>query len=325
MKKLLAWLLAALMVIGLSACSGTESGVDTSRMTVHDEVTGKVVIYTSMYQDIIDALEGTLADVFPNCEIEFFQGGTGTIQSKVTAELESGKLGCDMLMVAEPAYALELKELGLLHPYISAEKDNLAFDYGEEGFWYPVRISNMVLAYNPEMYTEDQVSHSLYDFAFDEGNTDLISMSNPLTSGTALASSVALYQAYGNDYFVALGARNVAVESGSVALTKLETGEYMTRYEVTDFVERRKPGQAIIEAFFTSKGKDLFAITPGWPGAKLTIKGVSAPAGMKASLLGGGELKCSASGKDVVVQMPAAPGDASKAQHAYVVKLAGAL
>ena len=225
MKKLLAWLLAALMVIGLSACGGSESGVDTTDMTVHDEVTGKVVIYTSMYQDIIDALEGTLADVFPNCEIEFFQGGTGTIQSKVTAELESGKLGCDMLMVAEPAYALELKELGLLHPYISIEKDNLAFDYDEEGYWYPVRISNMVLAYNPEMYTEDQVSHSLYDFAFDEGNTDLISMSNPLTSGTALASAVALYQAYGNDYFVALGARNVAVESGSVALTKLETGE----------------------------------------------------------------------------------------------------
>ncbi|HWR52825.1 MAG TPA: alpha-L-fucosidase [Bryobacteraceae bacterium] len=105
---------------------------------------------------------------------------------------------------------------------------------------------------------------------------------------------------------------------------KLETGEYMTRYEVTDFIERKKPGQAVIEAFFTSKGNDLYVIVPGWPGAKLTIKDLAAPAGMRATLLGStGDLKWSAAGKDVVIQMHVPPGDPSKAQHAYVVKLAG--
>jgi alpha-L-fucosidase len=105
---------------------------------------------------------------------------------------------------------------------------------------------------------------------------------------------------------------------------KLETGEYMTRYEVTDYVERKKPGQAVIEAFFTSKGNDVYAIVPGWPGSRLTIRNLSAPSAMKARLLGSNsDLKWSAQGKDVVIQMPAPAGDASKAQHAYVVKLAG--
>lgn len=225
MKKILAIALAAIMVLGLAACGPTQSGIDTEGLEIHEEVTGKVVIYTSMYQDIIEALQGTLDTVFPNCEIEFFQGGTGTIQSKVTAELESGKLGCDILMVAEPSYSLELKELGILHAYKSPEAKNLAFDYDPEGYWYPVRISNMVLAYNPDMYSEDEVATSLKDFAYNENLKGAISMSNPLTSGTALASSVALSSTYGYEYFDALAAQEVMVESGSVALTKLETGE----------------------------------------------------------------------------------------------------
>ena len=185
MKKILAVLLAAIMVLGLAAC-GPKSSIDTENLEIHEEVTGKVVIYTSMYQDIIEALQVTLDTVFPNCEIEFFQGGTGTIQSKVTAELEGGKLGCDILMVAEPSYALELKELGLLHAYKSPEAKNLAFDYDPDGYWYPVRISNMVLAYNPDMYSEGEVASSLYDFANNADLKGMISMSNPLTSGTAI-------------------------------------------------------------------------------------------------------------------------------------------
>ena len=62
-------------------------------------------------------------------------------------------------------------------------------------------------------------------FAEDASMKGYLSMSNPLTSGTAYASVVALLDKYGEDYFKALGQQNVAIESGSVALTKLETGE----------------------------------------------------------------------------------------------------
>jgi alpha-L-fucosidase len=109
------------------------------------------------------------------------------------------------------------------------------------------------------------------------------------------------------------------------AQPKLETGEFMTRYEITDYVERIKAGQAVIETFFTSKGGDVYAIVPGWPGAQLTLKGVSAPSSMKPVLLGGAAspLKWTARGNDIVIEMPPAPGDAAKAQYAYTVKLPG--
>ena len=66
-----------------------------SSMAANEEITGKVVIYTSMYQDIIDMMDEALAQQFPNCDVEFFYGGTGTLQTKLAGEMEVGTLGCE--------------------------------------------------------------------------------------------------------------------------------------------------------------------------------------------------------------------------------------
>ena len=212
MKRTISILVVLIMALSLTACGQKEEKL-------------KVMIYTSMYEDIIEAMDKTLDKVFPEYDIEFFYGGTGTLQAKVAAEIDSGKLGCDMLMVADPAFSLELMEGGILEAYQSKNAGNLAFDYDKDGYWYPVRISNMVLAYNPDKYSKDEIPNSFYDFAYDESVKGMISMSNPLQSGSAMASVTGLLQKYGEEYFEALGKQNVTVESGSVALTKLETGE----------------------------------------------------------------------------------------------------
>ncbi|HPA60859.1 MAG TPA: ABC transporter substrate-binding protein [Clostridia bacterium] len=215
MKKLIALLLCLLMLLGLFSAQAANEGV-----------TGKIVIYTSMYQFVIDMMDAAMEEEFPNLDVEFFYGGTGALQQKLAGEIETGKLGCDMMLVAEPAYSLELKEGGWLHPYvIEGAQDLLRFPYDEEGYWYPVRVCNMVLAYNPELYQPEDLPKSFEGFAFDESLKGLISMGNPLTSGTTMASVAALSDLYGYEYFEALGKNNVMIESGSVALTKLETGE----------------------------------------------------------------------------------------------------
>ena len=189
------------------------------------DVSGSIVIYTSMYEDIIDNMQEALKKEFPNLKVEFFQGGSGTIQSKIAAEMDAGKMGCDILMVAEPSYSLELKEAGILHSHTFADADKLLFDYDPDGCWYPVRVCNMVLAYNPENYQKSELPLTMMDFAENTAMQGRLSMSNPLTSGTAYSAVAGLLDKYGEDYFKALGKQNVAIESGSVALTKLETGE----------------------------------------------------------------------------------------------------
>ena len=239
MKKL------ALMLLVLVAFSSAVYGADKPKIT----------IYTSMYEDIIEAMTETLHEKFPAYDVEFFYGGTGTLQAKIAAERDSKKLGCDMLMVADPSYSLELKELGLLHPYISKEAGNIALEYDPEGYWYPVRNLNMILAYNPEIFDKKDLPQSFKDFAEDRSVKGLISMSNPLTSGTALVALSALKDKYGYEYFDKLAENNPMVESGSVALTKLETGECKIIMILEESVlKKREEEDSALEVIYPSDG-----------------------------------------------------------------------
>ena len=215
----------------------------------------KVTIYTSMYEDIIEAMTDVLHEKFPDYDVEFFYGGTGTLQAKIAAEREAKKLGCDMLMVADPSSALELKAAGLLHAYKSKEAENLALEYDPEGYWYPVRNLIMVLAYNPEKFKKETLPQTLKDFAYDPSMKGAVSMSNPLTSGTALVAISALKDKYGYEYFDKLAENRVMVESGSVALTKLETGECKEVMILEESVlKKREEEKSALEVIYPQDG-----------------------------------------------------------------------
>ena len=100
MKKLLTVLLA-LTILTSAALPCCAADADP------EDIEGKVVIYTSMYPFAIDMMTEALKEAFPNLDAEFFYGGTGELQTKLAGEMGSdmkGILGCDMLMVAEPAF-----------------------------------------------------------------------------------------------------------------------------------------------------------------------------------------------------------------------------
>jgi alpha-L-fucosidase len=86
---------------------------------------------------------------------------------------------------------------------------------------------------------------------------------------------------------------------------RLETGEFMTRYEVTDYIERRKPEQAIIEAFFTRKGNDVFAIVPRVAGESFRVRNATLPAGRAVRILGRTDpLPWKTDRTDIVITLP---------------------
>ena len=129
------------------------------------------------------------------------------------------------------------------------------FDYDKDGYYYPVRVCNMVLAYNPEKYKKEEVPTSFKDFAYDQSFKGDLSMTNPLTSGTAYSSVVALLDKYGEDYFKALGKQDVAIESGSVALTKLETGECKAIMVLEESVlKKREEENSSLEVIYPEEG-----------------------------------------------------------------------
>ena len=95
--------------------------------------------------------------------------------------------------------------------------------------------------------------------------------------------------------------------------------EYSSEYDVTKLIEKPSGGKASIEAFFTAKGNDLYAILPHWTGHGLIIKdlnvaksvallGSSAPVNFKATKSG------------LAIGLPDLPDDL-RAQPAWVLRI----
>lgn len=228
MRKLIALLLALCMLL----C------IHSGALAVNESVQGELVIYSSMYQFVLDMLDEALAKEFPNLkpgnEGSFFvYGGTSRLINQIYGEMEDGVLGCDMLLVAEPALSLELKEAGYLEPVsMVGAADSLRFPYDEEGYWYPVRVCNMVLAYNPEKAAEWEargvnIPKTFEQFASDRSLKGTIAMGDPMSSGTTFAAVASLTQAnhYGRQYLRGLAANDIQIISGSQSIKMIRSGE----------------------------------------------------------------------------------------------------
>ena len=95
--------------------------------------------------------------------------------------------------------------------------------------------------------------------------------------------------------------------------------EYETAYDVTKLVEKPAPGKAAIEAFFTAKGRDVYAILPRWPGRGFHVRDV---AGVKSvTLLGSAAtLKFKMDKGGVSIELPDLPEELMR-QPAWVLKV----
>lgn len=83
MKKKFFWLVLFLMTLFLVACGGGEKKEEATDSNANTEITGKIVIYTSMYEDIIDNVSEKLKKNFQIWKLNF---------SKVEQELYNLKL-----------------------------------------------------------------------------------------------------------------------------------------------------------------------------------------------------------------------------------------
>ena len=92
-------------------------------------------------------------------------------------------------------------------------------------------------------------------------------------------------------------------------------------YDVTRLSEKPAPGKASIEAFFTSKGNDVYAILPRWPGRHFTVKDFDGAKPKSVSLLGTtAPLIFETRGNAVTIDLPEVPEDLMS-QPAWVLKL----
>jgi len=95
--------------------------------------------------------------------------------------------------------------------------------------------------------------------------------------------------------------------------------QYSSEYDVTKLIEKPADGKVSIEAFFSMKGNDIYAILPRWSSHSLEIKGVSAA--KSVGLLGSSApLKFRNSTNRLLIELPDVPEDLRQ-QPPWVVKI----
>jgi iron(III) transport system substrate-binding protein len=188
--------------------------------------TGTLMIYTSIYPDIVELVKPAIAKQFPDLKVNWFQAGSEQVMAKLAGEIEGKKVQADVLLVADPAYYLTLKDKGLLLKYDSPMRKDITGNKDAEGYWTGVRINAIVMAYNTKKVKPEDVPKTWQDLT-DPKWKGKIAMANPLLSGTAYVGVGALVQKYGWEYFEKLKANGIKVEAGNTALqNKLVQGEY---------------------------------------------------------------------------------------------------
>jgi len=102
----------------------------------------------------------------------------------------------------------------------------------------------------------------------------------------------------------------------------MERKEYMSKFNILEQTVAPPEGQAFKEVMFTFKNGSLYAITPRWPGGKLTLKDISPPSDMEVTFLESGqELPWRADSGDLVITTPEFDPNRIKSRYAYVFRL----
>ncbi len=210
---------------------------------------GELWIYTSMYRQVIDALEPQLSEALPGVTLRWFQAGSEKITAKLEAELAAGGSPCDVLITSDPFLYERFKEERRWLRYVSPNGLRTPSRYVDvDGHYAAIRLSTMVLAHRTGAEAPPSFA-ALTDPTW-KGE---VALGDPLTSGTAFTWAVSMERALGASYFSALRANDARVAGGNAAvLQKLEGGE-------------AKVGVLLLENALAAKAKGS-PIEVSWPG-----------------------------------------------------------
>ena len=268
---------AALLACGTLLLTGCGGG-DKKAADGKKGVSGNVMVYTSMYPDIVNSMcKPKVQKAFPDLKVSWFQGGTEKTKTKIAGEVKANKISDDVLMVADPSYYIYLKNKGLLLDYKSPETKHHILEVDKDGAWAAGRVCNMIIAYNKDKLKPEDVPTSWQDLT-NPKYKGRIAMPNPLLSGTAYVAVGSLADKFGWEYFDALKANGLRVEEGNSAIqNKLLTGEYMAAIILEEnILKLQQPKKEPLEVVYPKEGCILISSPIG------IFKATKNPEGAKA-------------------------------------------
>ncbi len=162
---------------------------------------GKVVWYTSLALPSSTAIAHFFQSKYKGIEVEVHRTGSQRVLQRVLQEVGAGIKNVDVIHTSDAGHFELLKDKGLLLKYAPAGV--AAFPEGfkdKAGFYYGMRATLSVIAYNPKIVLEKDAPRTWKDLLNSKWSGKEVS-AHPGYSGIIMTHVLALVNLYGWDYF----------------------------------------------------------------------------------------------------------------------------
>lgn len=210
MKKVICLVLALAMALSLCAVSFADEKAP-------EAYSGTVMLYSSADEGVILKLKEAFEAKYPNVTMEYYFAGSGKVVTKLSTEIQSNAVGCDVVFLASPDSFITWKNEGNLLAYDSPSLAGIPASLKDaDNTWASAYVILMGLGYSTVTCSEEEAPTTFKELT-EEKWKDQFVFADPNTAGSTKAAIWALtnHPDYGWDYMAGLKANGAGIESST--------------------------------------------------------------------------------------------------------------
>lgn len=253
------WVRPVVVIILIFTVLAT-AGCGTSQQTVSIPASGQQTIggplhlYTSQPDADARKLVEAFKQKYPQVQVDVFRSGTEEVIARINTEVRAGKLGADVMLLADAPTFETLKEKGLLMAYNSPQSKEVNRELLDaDNMYAPTKMIPIGIVVNTSKIKN--VAEVDWNTLLAPGNKSQAVMPSPLYSGAA-AYSVGIFRnqpAIGWSYYEKLKENDVMVVKGNGDVIKRVASGERSFGIIVDFMAHNASKQGSPVAFVYPK------------------------------------------------------------------------